>query len=73
MLVVFTKLDVTEVREQVPAMRETFAGLGFTTFAVSAVTGEGTAELVSFIGRELVRRRAAATPREALDSPIPSA
>jgi len=65
MLVVFTKLDVTAVREQFPAMREAFAALGYATFAVSAVTGEGTAELVSCVGGELARRRAAAT----LDSP----
>jgi len=73
MLVVFTKLDVTEVREQVPRLRETFASLGFTTFAVSAVTGEGTTELVNHIGRELTRRRGTAPTGEALDSPIPSA
>jgi GTP-binding protein len=73
MLVVFTKLDITEVREQLPAMRQTFATLGYTTFAISAVTGEGTAELVNFVGQELARRRAAAAPGEGLDSPIPDA
>ncbi len=73
MLVVFTKLDITEVREQVPAMRETFAALGYTTFAISAVTGEGTPELVNFVGQELARRRATAAPGERLDSPIPDA
>jgi GTP-binding protein len=72
MLVVFTKHDVTEVREQLPALRETFAALGYTTFAVSAVTGEGTTELVRFVGQELARRRATAKPCEALDSPIPT-
>jgi len=69
MLVVFTKLDVTEVREQLPAMRETFAALGYETLAVSAVTGEGTAELVRRVGEELARWRSA----DALDSPFPSA
>jgi GTP-binding protein len=69
MLVVFTKLDVTEVREQLPAARATFAAKGYTTFAVSAVTGEGTAELVSFIGQELARRRTAAKTAATLDSP----
>jgi GTP-binding protein len=64
MVVVFTKLDITEVRERLPAMREDFASLGYPTFAVSAVTGEGTAELVRFIGAELARRRAG----EPLDS-----
>ncbi len=69
MLVVFTKLDVTAVREQLPAMREAFTDLGYTTFAVSAVTGEGTAELVHFVGQQLAGRRAA----ERLDSPPPGA
>lgn len=73
MLVVFTKLDITEVRDQLPAMGEAFAALGYQTFAISAVTGEGTAELVRFVGAELVRRRAAARSAEALDSPAPDA
>jgi hypothetical protein len=41
--------------------------------AVSAVTGEGTAELVRFVGAELARRRAAARSAETLDSPAPDA
>jgi len=69
MLVIFTKLDVTEVREQLPVMRETFAALGYETLAVSAVTGEGTAELVRRVGAELAHWRSA----DALDSPFPSA
>ncbi len=73
MLVVFTKLDVTEVREQLPAMHAAFAARGYRTFAVSAVTGEGTPELVSFVGQELARRRAAALPAATLDSPAPGA
>jgi len=73
MLVVFTKLDVTEVREQLPAMNEAFVALGYRTMAVSAVTGEGTAELVRFVGAELARRRAAARSAETLDSPAPDA
>lgn len=68
MLVVFTKLDITEVREQVPAMQAAFADKGYATFAVSAVTGEGTAELVRFIGQELARRRASGPLGGALDS-----
>ena len=73
MIVVFTKLDVTEVREQLPAMRAAFAALGHKSFAVSAVTGEGTMELVGFVGEELGRLRAAARGGETLDSPIPDA
>lgn len=73
MLVVFTKLDVTEVRERLPEMQAAFAAKGYATFAVSAVTGEGSAELVSFVGQELARRRAAVQAPEMLDSPIPGA
>jgi GTP-binding protein len=73
MLVVFTKLDITEVRDQLPAMRETFANLGYQTFAISAVTGEGTTELVRCVGQELARRRAATQTPETLDSPTPDA
>lgn len=73
MLVVFTKLDVTEVREQIPQMQAAFAAMGYTTFAISAVTGEGTAELVSFVGQELARRRAITRAAEALDSPASDA
>lgn len=69
MIVVFTKLDVTEVREQLPAMRKTFAALGHESMAVSAVTGEGTSELVRFVGDTLTRLRSA----ETLDSYAPDA
>ncbi|MCM2265522.1 MAG: GTPase ObgE [Desulfuromonadales bacterium] len=69
MLVVFTKLDVTEVRERLPEMRSIFAAQGYATFAVSAVTGEGTEELVRFVGAELTRLRTV----ETLDSPASDA
>jgi GTP-binding protein len=57
MMVVFTKLDVTEVRDQLNEMRPCFEEQGFRTFAISAVTGEGLPELVRATGRELARRR----------------
>jgi GTP-binding protein len=69
MVVVFTKLDITEVREQLPTMQAAFAGLGHPTFAISAVTGEGTGDLVNFVGNELTRLRTV----ETLDSPLPDA
>jgi GTP-binding protein len=65
MLVVFTKLDVTEVREQLADLRPFFEKMGLRTFAISAVTGEGLPVLVQAIGRELDRIRGG----EALDSP----
>ncbi len=58
--VVLTKLDITEVREQVPQVRTYFEGLGYRVFALSAVTGEGVQDLVESIGRELESRRSTA-------------
>ncbi len=57
MLVIFTKLDVTEVREQIPELRPSFEAQGFRTLAISAVTGEGVPELVQCAARELDRMR----------------
>lgn len=55
MLVVLTKQDITEVREQTPAMRREFEARGFSTLAVSAVTREGLPELIVRIVQELDR------------------
>lgn len=60
-LVVLTKIDVPEVREQAAAMAKHFQALGYATFAVSAVTGEGTKELVTAVGKELDHLREAET------------
>ena len=64
MLVVFTKLDVTEVREQVATLRPVFEKKGLRTLAISAVSGEGLPELVQTVGRQLAALRSG----EALDS-----
>ncbi|MBN1958748.1 MAG: GTPase ObgE [Desulfuromonadales bacterium] len=58
-LVVLTKIDVTEVREQAESLKEHFEALGYPVFAVSAVTGEGLNELVRVLGEELDRLREA--------------
>jgi len=60
MLVVFTKIDVTEVREQLPAIRQIFEDRGFTTMAISAVTREGTTELVRMAAAQLDHMRQSA-------------
>ncbi len=65
MLVVFTKSDITEVREEIETLRPFFESKGYKTFAISAVTGDGLPELVQATGRELARIRST----EALDSP----
>ncbi len=64
MLVVFTKTDITEVREQLPTMQSIFAERGYETLAVSAATREGCTALIDVVARELDRLRSP----EALDS-----
>lgn len=56
-LVVLTKIDISEVREQLEPLRMHFESLGYPLFAISAVTGEGLKELVAAVGTELDRRR----------------
>ncbi len=56
-LVVLTKIDVPEVREQSIELSKQFTELGYKVFAVSAVTGEGLKELVTIVGNELDRLR----------------
>ena len=56
-IVVLTKQDITEVREQTPDIRERFIGRGYQVFALSAVTGEGVPELINTVGTTLERLR----------------
>ena len=56
-IVVLTKVDVPEVREQAVQLTEHFESLGYLVFAVSAVTGEGLKQLVTAVGNELDRLR----------------
>ena len=57
MLVVFTKQDITEVRELTEELRPGFAERGYQTLSISAVTREGLSELVTTIASELDRMR----------------
>ncbi|MCK4501733.1 MAG: 50S ribosome-binding GTPase, partial [Desulfuromonadales bacterium] len=66
-LVVLTKIDVPEVREQSLELTKQFEALGYIVFAVSAVTGEGLKELVTVVGNELDRLREAE-----ITTPLPS-
>ena len=59
-LVVLTKIDITEVREQAVQLKEHFEALGYPVHCISAVTGEGLKELVTDVGNELDRLREAA-------------
>jgi GTP-binding protein len=57
MLVIFTKQDITEVREQTAELRPIFESRGFRTLAISAVTRAGLRELVTTVASELDRMR----------------
>lgn len=57
MFVVFTKQDITEVREQTDEIRPLFEARGFRTFAISAVARSGLPELVNAVANELDRMR----------------
>jgi GTPase len=65
-LVVLTKMDITEVREQAGEISDKFAAGGYPVFSISAVTGEGVEALVAAVGRELELLR---RPRTAGDDP----
>ena len=57
MLVVFTKQDITEVRQQISQLRPLFEERGYPTLAISAVTREGLPELVNRVSGILDRMR----------------
>lgn len=56
-MVVLTKIDIPEVREEAEQLKPHFESLGYPTFLVSAVTGEGVKELINAVGSELDTRR----------------
>jgi len=56
-LVVAGKLDLAETRERLPEARARFADRGVALHAVSGATGEGTADLVRALAREVVAAR----------------
>jgi len=56
-LVVMTKIDIPEVREQAEELKEHFESLGYSVMSISAVTKEGLKELVTKVGKELDRLR----------------
>jgi GTP-binding protein len=58
-LVVLTKMDITEVKERAAQATGFFRERGFRVFSISAVTGEGVAELISAVTGELARLRSA--------------
>ena len=57
MLVVFTKQDITEVREETARLRPLFEERGYSTLAISAVTRDGLPELINQVAAELDRMR----------------
>ena len=61
-IVAVNKIDIPEVRERLPALRERLAPRGMEPLALSAATGEGTQELVRRVWEELTRLRQEAPP-----------
>ncbi len=73
-LVVATKLDVTEARARLADARAAFAARGIDLAGISAVTGEGVAELLSGMVvavRAALAAAAQPTPREAQEAHAP--
>ncbi len=56
-IVALTKIDLLFEQESLKELREAFHGLGLTVHAISAVTGEGTRELIWAAAEHLVRLR----------------
>lgn len=56
-LVVFTKIDIPEVREQAEQLRPDFIAQGHEVFLISAVTREGVKELVQVAATRLEESR----------------
>jgi len=57
-IVVAGKLDLTETRARLDAVRAAFLARGITLHAVSGATGEGTAALMRVVAETLARARA---------------
>jgi len=55
-IVVLNKIDIPEVRKRKAQLARTFAKRGITLLAISAATGEGTAELLESVWRALPSR-----------------
>ncbi len=55
-IVVLNKIDIPEVRKRKAQLARTFAKRGVTLLAISAATGEGTAELLESVWRALPSR-----------------
>jgi len=72
-IVVLSKMDVTEVREQSSDLQAYFEQQGYRVFSISAITSEGLKPLIDEIGRRLeamkAKEAADAAPPE-LDSPF---
>jgi GTP-binding protein len=59
-IVAVNKIDLPQVREQMPEIRKVFKGIGIKVHFISAFTGEGVPELMAEVLKELER----ITPQE---------
>jgi GTP-binding protein len=69
-LVALSKLDLPEVRAELPALREALAAQGVELLAFSAATGEGVEALLDRLERLLAEHPLPSRPRAA---PLPTA
>ena len=56
-IVVLNKIDLPASRKKLPALKKTFARRGLRLFGISAVTGEGIAEVLEAAWAALVTAR----------------
>ncbi len=56
-VVALNKTDITEAREKAAELLSFFEDKGIKVFQLSAATGEGTGELINYVGREVERIR----------------
>jgi GTP-binding protein len=52
-IVVITKIDLPQTKEELPAIKAWFEGTGVTVFPISSATGEGVDQLLDEIARRL--------------------
>ena len=67
-IVVMSKLDVTEAREAMPALKRTLKRRGIELYGISAATGEGISDMLDAVERLLAANPVPTTPRSA---PLP--
>lgn len=63
-IVALNKIDITEAREELVRLEEHFSKLGIKTYPISAVTGEGTKDLIWEVAKLLEKLKVTEEPLE---------